>query len=729
MAKGTRGRAPLPRATRSLDAIFRPRSVAVVGASRREHAIGWEILKNLVDYGFRGPVYPVNPAADSVRSMRCYPRLAAVPGPVDLAVIVVPRDEVLSVVRECARKKVRGLVVITAGFREAGGEGARLEARLQRLVRRHGMRMVGPNCMGVINTEADVRLNATFAATWPAPGNVGFVSQSGALGEAILADAASRALGVAMFVSMGNKTDISGNDLLEYWEADPRVGVILMYLESFGNPRKFIQIARRVTRRKPVITVKAGRTAAGARAATSHTGAMVGPDIATESLLEQAGVLRVSTMEELFVHATALANQPVPTGNRVAIVTNAGGPGILCTDACVGRGLELAPLAPATQRALRAVLPPEASVTNPVDMIASADAARYRAVLERVKADPNVDALIAIFVSPIMIDAYEVARAIAEAADNVKPVLSVFMGKQRSEEGMEELRRHRVPVYSFPEDAAAALAGMVRYRELRDAPRGRIVRLGADRAAARRILRAARREGRHQLAPEEVFRLLEAYGFPVVPWRVVTGAAEAIAASLELGYPVVLKIAAGNVVHKTDVGGVKLDLRTADEVGAAYQQLQRAFGGGGRPVRVLVQKLVSSGREVILGMTRDPRVGPLLLFGLGGVFVEVMRDVAVRVHPLTDVDARAMVRRVRGLPLLAGQRGEPPVDLQLIETALLRLSQLVSDFENEFEELDINPFIVSHRREQSFVVDGRVRLAPPPARARAVSAARGTTAA
>jgi acetyl coenzyme A synthetase (ADP forming)-like protein len=670
------------------------------------------VLRNLVDFQFTGAVYPVNPAAKVVRSMRCYRSIEDIPEAVDLAIVTVPREKVLEVVDSCGRKGVRGLVVITAGFKEIGSKGAALEARLREKVRKYGMRMVGPNCMGVINTEPSVCLNATFAATVPERGNVGFVSQSGALGEAILADAAERGLGVAMFVSMGNKTDLSGNDLLEYWEDNPDVGAILMYLESFGNPRRFTQIARRVTRKKPILTVKAGRTAAGARAAVSHTGSITGLDVATEALLEQCGVLRVSSMEEMFVQAAALVHQPVPKGNRIAIVTNAGGPGILCTDACIGYGLELASFGPKTRRELARVLPPEASAANPVDMIASADAARYRAVLEVVRKDPAVDGIIAIFVSPVMIDAYEVARAIGEIADGSVPVLSVFMGKQRSEEGIAELRRRRVPVYRFPEEAASAMHALVRYRELRDAPQGREVRFTVDQARARRAIASARKADRLDLAPEEVAELLDSYGFPLAPSKIVSSPAEAIAASIELGYPVVLKAASGRISHKTEVGGVRLDLRNADEVGRAFQDLTNRLRRRDPTLRVIVQKLVQGGREVILGMSRDPQFGPLLLFGLGGVFVEVMRDVSVRIHPLTDIGARTMIERLRGYPILAGVRGDRAVDLDFLEECLLRLSQMVSDFEAELGELDMNPLIVTDRRETSFVVDARVRLLP-----------------
>jgi acetyltransferase len=578
--------------------------------------------------------------------------------------------------------------------------------------------MVGPNCMGVINTEPGVCLNATFAAAPAERGNVGFVSQSGALGEAILADARRWNIGVAMFVSMGNKTDVSSNDLLEYWEENDDVRAILMYLESFGNPRRFTQIARRITRKKPVIAVKAGRTAAGAAAASSHTGSIVGLDVATDSLLEQCGVLRVGTMGEMFIKATALTSQPVPQGDRIAIVTNAGGPGILCTDACIGRGLGLAELSPATRRALKRVLPPEASTANPVDMIATADAKSYRAVLDRVKRDPGVDGIIAIFVSPITIDALEVARAIAEAADGKKPLLSVFMGKLRSAEGVDELRRHCVPVYRFPEEAASAWSALSSYRALRDRPLGKTPRFKADRDAAQRAVESARRAGRLALSPDEVQRLLRAYGLRMAPSCLARNSAEAIAAAQELGYPVVLKIASSKILHKTDVGGVRVDLRNGDEVGAAFREMTASLRAKDPDLRVEVQGMVAGGHEVILGMKRDPQFGPLMMFGLGGIFVEALRDVAVRVHPLTDVGARSMIESIKAFPVLAGMRGEKPVDLSLVEESLLRLSQMVTDFVGDLAEFDLNPFIVTHHREQSYVVDARVLLREPKQAAR-----------
>ena len=697
-------------ASASLDAVFRPRSVAVIGASRKRQTIGREIIANLVEYGFNGPVYPVNPKAAAIHSIRCFRSIKDIPGPVDLAIVTVANDQVLAVVEACGKKGVRGLVVITAGFKEVGSDGARLEAKLKAKVKRYRMRMIGPNCMGVVNTESDVNLNGTFAATTPVKGNVGFVSQSGALGEAILADAVENGLGVSMFVSMGNKTDVSGNDLLEYWEDNPDIQAVLMYLESFGNPRRFTAIARRVTRKKPIVAVKAGRTAQGARAATSHTGSIVGLDIASDTLLEQCGVLRVSSMEEMFTLAQGLVNQPIPSGDRIAIVTNAGGPGILCTDALIAAGLTLAELTPGTRKRLAKVLPPEASTGNPVDMIASADGSRYRVALDLVTRDPHVDGIIAIFVSPIMIDAYEVAVAIAAAARGKKPVLSVFMGKQRSDEGVAWLRRHRVPVYRFPENAAAAMAGLVRYRVLRDRPIGKFVQFTSDPGRARRAIASARKDRRAMLSAREVSEVLAAYGFPLVPSASCTTAAEAIAAAHRLGYPVVLKVASDAIVHKSDVGGVRLDLRNADEVAGAFHELSFRLKSKDAKLKLVVQRMITGGRETILGMTRDPQFGPVLMFGLGGIFVEVMKDVSVRIHPLTDLNARAMIERIKGYPLLAGARGEEPVDLAFLEESLLRLSQLVGDLEGELAELDVNPLIVTGDRESSFVVDARIVL-------------------
>ena len=695
--------------TRSLDPLFRPRSVAVVGASRDPSSIGRMVLSNLIAGGFQGPVYPVNPKTPVVHSMRCFRRVSDIPEPVDLAILVVPPGRIPAVVDDCGRKRVKALIVITAGFREIGGIGIEREEKLLAQVRRYGMRMVGPNCMGLVNTATDVRLNASFAQATPQPGITGFLTQSGALGEVILANAREINLGMARFVSIGNKADVSGNDLLLHWEKDPDVQVILMYLESFGSPRRFTQIARRISRQKPILVVKAGRTAAGARAAFSHTGALGGADIAVDTLFEQCGVLRVSSMEELFTLAPAFATQPIPQGNRVAVLTNAGGPGILATDALIAAGLELAELTPATRRKLRQALPPESSVENPVDLIASADDSRYQAALDALVRDRGIDAFLVIFVSPVMIDALAVARRIVEASRKIdKPLVTCFMGKRAAREGVAELRSNGIPVYPFPELAVQALGALDQYRRLQARPEPRKERFRVNRKAAAALLLAAARDGREQLRPEEAEGILSAYGIRFAPSRMVTGRAEAIRAAHQLGYPVVLKAVAPGLVHKSDVGGVKIDLRNADEVATAFDAIVQGVGRR-KGLQIQVQAMVRGGREVILGMFQDIQFGPLLMFGLGGIFVEYLKDVTFGIHPISRYDAEGMIDGLRGRELLRGARGGRPVDRRLLVDALLRLSQLVGDHP-QIEEIDINPFLACPQGEASLAVDARVKL-------------------
>ncbi len=696
-----------------LDFIFRPRSVAVIGASRKRGSIGWEILHNIVEYGFTGKVFPVNPHADVIHSIKCFPSVLDIPDPIDLAVIVVPKEEVLRVVDECGRKGVRGLVVITAGFKETGPAGREREHRLLEKVRQYGMRMIGPNCMGIINTEPDVRLNATFAPTPPLPGRIGFTSQSGALGAAILNMAAQLGLGFSMFVSMGNKADVSGNDLLEYWEDDPHTDVILMYLESFGNPRKFTQLARRLTRKKPIIAVKAGRTAAGARAASSHTGALAGLDVATEALLEQCGVLRALSVEDLFDMAMAFVCCPIPRGDRVAILTNAGGPAIMATDACISFGLKMAELSPRTRAQLRLRLPEECAVENPVDLIASADAATYRFALDLMLADENVDAVVVIFVPPIMVDPREIAQAIAEVTGRYeKPVLGVFMAPEEFFQQAHRQLDRAFPIYRFPESAARALSALVTYHKRRNREEGEVRTFSVAQDVVARLLRSIRQEGRTDLNLAESLTVLEAYGFPVCRFGFARTAKEALTVAREIGYPVVLKVIAQTLTHKSEIGGVLVDVRTDEELLRGFQALterverhglSRDFQG------VLIQEMVRGGREVILGLVHDPQFGPLIMFGLGGIYAESLADVTFRIWPLTDRDAHEMIRSIRSYAILKGTRGEPPVDVETLEEALLRLSQLAGDFP-EIAELDINPFIASPLPQASKAVDARIRL-------------------
>lgn len=585
-----------------LDAILRPRSIAVIGASRKPNTIGYQILENLVRHGYTGAVYPVNPTATAVHSIRAYPSVEAIPDEVDMAVIVVPKQHVVDAAEACGRKGVKGLVVISAGFAEVGGGGIERQKQLVEIVRRYGMRLVGPNCMGVLNTAPDRSMNATFAPTMPPSGPVSFMSQSGAMGVTILDYAAEYGIGISQFVSVGNKPDVSGNDLIQYWAQDERTGVILMYLENFGNPRKFTQLAREITKKKPVIAVKSGRTGTGARAASSHTGALAGSDAATDALLRQCGVIRVDTVEEMFDLAMAFSHQPIPAGNRVAIVTNAGGPGIIIADACEANGLAVTELTEATRSLLAAHFPEEASLANPVDMIASATAQSYRIAVEAVLSDPNVDAVIATFVPPLGVRQEDVAEAIVSVAANApKPVLAVLMGRQGLPQGLAELNEAGIPGYRFPESAARALAAMYRHRRWLERPAGQVRAFDADRDTVAGIIAAARDEGREKLSETEVMRVLEAYGIPVAPYRVARTADEAAQAAAELGWPVVMKVLSPRIIHKSDVGGVIVGVEDEAELRAAFHRLTtevpaRAGIGGEMVDGVLVQKMVPARR-------------------------------------------------------------------------------------------------------------------------------------
>jgi acetyl coenzyme A synthetase (ADP forming)-like protein len=717
----------------SLDPILRPRSVAVIGASRQVNSIGWQVLDNLLRYGFQGPVYPVNPMARSIHSVPAYPSITAIGAPVDLAVITVPKEAVVAVARECVAAGVRGLVVISAGFKEVGGAGVERERELREVVRAAGIRMVGPNCVGVMNTAPDIQLNATFAPIMPPPGPVAFMSQSGAMGVSVLDYAHSLGIGFSSFISAGNKADVSGNDCIEYWEHDPHTSMILMYLENFGRPRRFVELCRRVTRTKPICVVKSGRTGAGARAAASHTGALAGTELATDAIIAQAGAIRAQTVEELFDLAMAFSNQPLPHGNRVAIVTNAGGPGIMIADACEAAGMEVTRLTPATEAELRTQLPEEASVRNPVDMIASARPEGYAFALDCVLRDPNVDAAFAAFVPPLGIQTRDVAEAIVQvnARHPDKPLIAVLMGREGLPAGLAELHEAKVPAYIFPESAARALGAMWRFREYTLQPPGRPVEFATDDAAVSAILDATLARGHAKVSEPDALRILEAYGVPVAPWRYAMAAdpnelaCQAVAAARALGFPVALKLVSPEITHKTDVGGVALGLADEEALRAAAgrmlgleQRQERRKGQEGqegqegpgvRAEGLLVQRMAPAGRETIVGLTRMPPVGAMLMFGLGGVYVEVLRDVVLRVAPLLDSDAAHMVRAVRTAKLLEGVRGEPRRDLAALEQVLLRVSQL-AERHPRIAEMDINPLLALE--QGTMAVDARVQLVP-----------------
>jgi acetyl coenzyme A synthetase (ADP forming)-like protein len=696
---------------RSVARILAPRSVAVVGASPTPGKIGHEILRNVLAAGFRGPVFAIHPRASAILDVPTYPRVTDVPGEVDLAVIAVPRSEVLSVVRDCAEKQVDALVVISGGFAEAGASQSALERAVADLALQHGMRVVGPNCIGIVNTDPAVALNATFAPVAPIAGPIGFLSQSGALGVVVLAATHALGLGISSFVSVGNKADVSGNDVLQYWREDPATRVVLLYLESLGNPRKFSRIARHVARRKPIVALKSGASTAGRRGASSHTAALASPEVAVDALFRQAGVIRVTTTQQLLDVAQVLAHQPLPAGRRVAVIGNSGGPGILAADACEHAGLAVPELSPALQAALRVALPDGAAVGNPVDIVASGTPAQLGGAIRSVLASGEVDAVLAIY-TPVRGVALEAAAAaIGEAAAHAggRPVVASLLSLAAPPATIASGTR-RVPCFPFPELAAEALGKVADYADWRARPEGVVPSLpGIDQRAAQRAVREAllREPGGLWLDAEARAALLAAYGVPLVASERATSAEAAAAAAARLARPVALKAAAPELVHKSDVGGVRLDLEGPDAVREAYTEMEQRLGP--RMGGALVQPMAEPGVETILGIVHDPSFGPLLLFGLGGTAVELLQDRSFRLLPLTDLDAASLVRELRASPLLFGYRGAPPADVKALETLLLRVGRLASEVP-EIAEMDLNPVIVSPGGVA--VVDAKIRLAP-----------------
>jgi acetate---CoA ligase (ADP-forming) len=691
----------------SLQPFFEPRSVAVIGASRRRGSIGGELFRNILEGDFAGAAYPVNRDGEPVAGVRGYESVEQIPETVDLAVIALPGAAVLEAAEQALRAGVRALVIISAGFAEVGGEGVERQERLLALVRSHGARLVGPNCLGI--AVAGPSLNATFASRRAAKGNIGFSSQSGALGVALLEAAEANGLGLSAFVSIGNKADVSTNDLLEWWEDDEGTAVVLMYVESFGNPRRFGRLARRVARRKPILALKSGTSASGRLAASSHTAALAGSEAAVEALFHQAGVTRAATLEELVDVASLLSTQPEPAGRNVAVLTNAGGLGILCADACEAAGLELAQLGLDATDALAARLPAEASIANPVDMLGGATAETYGDVLPHVLADPRVDAAIVLFAPTVAAAAHDVAVAVDTATRKAgveKPVLAVVM----SAEGIPDPLRtpgHRVAAFAYPESAAHALGRAAERAEWLRRPQGTPVDLdGIDRARAERVVeRALVPANDAWLEPEDVRELLLAYGVTLVPERIAASADEAADAAAALGLPVVVKTAAAGA-HKTELGGIALDLADEASVRAAAERI-------GAPV--IVQPMIQGGAELLAGVVQDPVFGPLVAFGPGGVLAELIGEAAFRIAPLTDVDALELVTTGKAGRLVAGFRGAPPADAAALADLVLRLARLGDDFP-EIAELDLNPVLALP--DSCVAVDARVRVARAAVRSR-----------
>lgn len=697
----------------SFASIMKPKSVAVIGASTRAHTIGSDLMKRLVEYGFKGSIYPVNPKGGEMLGLKVIPTVDELPDGVDLAVVIVNAQRVLDTVDACARRGIKGLVVISAGFKETGAEGRALEEALLERVRSHGMRMVGPNCLGVVNTHPDVRLDACFAESLPERGDIGFVSQSGALGGGILNILKDLNLGFAQFVSIGNQADINAETALENWENDDDVKQILLYMESIANPANFRKLAERISKKKPILALKAGRSAAGASAASSHTGSLAGADRAADALLKQSGVIRELGLRELFSTAKVFSNCPIPKGNRVAIVTNSGGPGIMATDAVVSHGMEIAQLTDETKAKLKSFLPAAASVKNPVDMIASAPIEHYRQTVETALADPNVDMVMVIYLPFLGLADTDVADALMEikATHPEKPIVGVFMTTSRFFAELAD-RHVSVPFYMYAEEAVDALARLDMQRRWIERPVGQIPELAVDAERARTIFRAAAAEGRKELTTRESLEVLDAYGVRICRSGMAKTVEEAVEIAERIGFPVVMKMTSKTTSHKTDVGGVRVGIRSAEALRREYADLVEKLEAKGLSdglEGVLIQEMVEGKREMVCGIASDPQYGPMVMFGLGGVFVEVLKDVVFRLAPLTDVDAAEMVRSVKAFKLLQGARGTTPAQIDRVEETLLRISRLVTDFP-AVKELDINPLMISEKSGEPIAVDGRIEI-------------------
>ncbi|MBU0637383.1 MAG: acetate--CoA ligase family protein [Planctomycetes bacterium] len=702
---------------RDLEPLFCPRAVAVVGASRTVGAVGHAITQNLVFGGYTGVVYPVNPKAKSIMSIRCVPSVPDLDEAPDLGVIVVPAPAIEDIVTQFADLGTRHFIVISAGFKEIGGEGVERERRLKALAQNRGLHIMGPNCLGAINTAKEVRMNATFARDMPLSGSLGLISQSGALCTALLDYAKGRKFGFSRFVSFGNKVDISEIDLLRSLESDPNTKVILMYVEELSGGQAFVETVHEITHgknAKPILAIKTGRTSEGAAAAASHTGSLAGSDEVYDAIMAQAGVLRVESVKELFDLARVFIDPTLPRGRGTAIVTNAGGPGIMATDACIRNGLKIARFQEYTTKSLRYQLPATANIKNPVDVIGDAKHDRYRTALDAVCADEGVDQVVVIVTPQMMTDAAAIANVIGECKGFVaKPIVACFMGLVDVSEGVELLQRYGVPTYIFPEDAMRGLAAKARFAKWAQTPDHpyRVYDVADDAVDA--AFAAERAAGRTQLVEVRALEVLQQYGFPTVPFKLAQSADEAAAAAAEMGFPVVLKISGPKILHKTDVGGVRLNLREEDQVHEAYEDMVAAvrekMGEDIEIWGVLVQRMLEPGKEIILGMTRDALFGPLLMFGLGGIYTEALRDVSFRLAPIRENVAGEMIKDIRSYRLLEGVRGEPPADTAALADCLMRLSQLVTKH-SEIKELDINPLLVYPRGKGATIADARIIL-------------------
>jgi acetate---CoA ligase (ADP-forming) len=694
-----------------LEMFTEARGVAVVGASASPEKLGYQVLNNIIRYGYEGGIYPINPTAPEILGQKAYPSVLECPDPVDLAVLLVPNKAVPGVMEQCGQRGLKGSVVITAGFREVGPAGKALEQQVVDICRRYNMRMIGPNVLGIIDTV--LKLNASFAAGMPGKGAIAFMSQSGALCTSILDMAMGQGIGFSRFYSIGNKADINELDLITAWAEDPETRAIMAYLEGISRGPEFIQVAREVTRHKPIISIKSGTTSAGSAAVSSHTGTLAGSEAAYDAAFKQAGIIRAGSVQDLFDYAQAFARQPLLTGSAIAVITNAGGPGIMASDAIERAGLHLAPLTQETKQGLQAQLPAAASVANPIDVLGDAPATRYALAIEAALKDPNVNALVVVLTPQTSTEIPETAEALGTlAAQYGKPCFGAFMGDLAIRKGVEVLRSHNVPNYQVPERAVAAVAAMWRHRTWLNTPRLQIEEMDADRETVKKLFETVRAEGRVTMGDAEARTVLEAYHIPLPKSGLSATADEAVALAESIGYPVVMKIASPDILHKSDIGGIKLNIMSAGEVRDAFDLLTYR-GRRHMPDATIwgcqVQQQVKGGREVIIGVNRDPQFGPLIMFGLGGIYVEALKDVTFRVAPIDRREATEMLSEIRSWRLLRGVRGEKPSDQKAIVDTLLRISQLVTDFP-EIVELDINPLMVFEEGRGVLGIDMRLAL-------------------
>ncbi|AFC99086.1 acetyl-CoA synthetase (ADP-forming), alpha and beta subunit fusion [Methanocella conradii HZ254] len=694
-----------------LEKMFNPESVAVIGASHVKGKVGRAVLDNLLN-GYEGKIYPINPNAAEIEGLKCYKTVLDVPGPIDLAVIVIPSKLVPQAVRECGEKGIKYIVIISAGFKEVGVEGARLENEVKEIARSYNMRIVGPNCLGVLNTHT--RCNASFAKKMPPSGNVSIITQSGALGTAILDWSEATGVGFDSFVSLGNKADLNEIDFMEAWKDDENTKVILAYLEGITDGKRFIEVAREVSKVKPIIVVKSGRTSAGARAVSSHTGSLAGSDAAYDAAFMQSGVIRAETMYEFFDMAGGFSGQPIPKGDRIAIITNAGGPGILATDSCERYGLRLATLSKETVDALKTTLPAAASFYNPVDVLGDASAHLYRFALETVVKDSGVDGILVLATPQAMTDPVAIAEVICDIKKQTdKPILPCFIGGVVMDEGVQVLKRHGLYNYDDPARAAYAMRMMARYNRISQRVYPQPRQFDVDREKVRGIIDRARKMGITVLGLEAL-PVLEAYGIPTLKYKMAAGVSDALQAAREIGYPVVMKIVSPDIVHKSDVGGVRVGIGSDEELENAYNKMMKDVSLAAPRCRisgVLIQQMATGGKEVILGMNKDPQFGPLIMFGLGGIYVEVLKDVQFRVAPLNEKDAMGMIYGIKTHQMLEGTRGEKPSDIEKLAELLERLSQLVTDFP-DILEMDINPVKVYEKGKGCLALDVRMAISP-----------------